>query len=46
MFDKLLDQLEEASELSILPDRDDHLAVIAEHCAEAARLTAEALARR
>ena len=45
MFDQLLDELDAALELSILPDRDQQLPVIAAHCATAARLTAEALSR-
>ena len=46
MFEQLLDALEEALELSVLPDRDGRLHVIAGFCATAARLTKEALARR
>lgn len=43
MFEQLLDELDAAFELSILPDRDLRLPTIAAHCAKAARLTAEAL---
>ncbi len=44
MFDNLLDVLEEALDLSVLPDRDDRLNDIAARCATAARLTSEAIA--
>ena len=46
MFDNLLGVLEEAIELSVLPDRDDRLDDIAACCATAAKLTSEAIAGR
>jgi hypothetical protein len=46
MFDNLLDVLEEALDLSFLPDRDDRLDDIAARCATAAKLTSKAIARR
>ena len=45
-FDRLLNELEAALDLAARADRDERLAEIAGHCAAAAQLTANMLARR
>ena len=43
MFERLLDALDAALEMSILPDRNQRLHEIAAHCAEASRLSSESI---